>query len=232
MPMPTPEAAVRLTPSEEALFHADQLVPKGSMLKGKEDALLAEGSVAVKPLAELMFSVAILALEKAGTVRLQHVQRKAMFGLLKKQVVEVHRAGAAAPFPTGTIEALLARQVPASGAIDAVDLVYHFFTRDMQWPQQLVLDVAKSGLGERGLLKLENTKKMLVFTTVKATVPDEVRAALAGRAPDAVRALVKDAEGRGELWKHLQAQVQSGLARRTEAPDTGSGTDRRVYPGG
>src|SRR3954452_20348415 len=107
--MSTSDAAVSLTPSEEALFYADQLVPRGSMLKGKEDALLVEGSVALNPLADLLFSVAILALEKAGTVRLEHVQKKALFGLMKKQVVEAHRAGAQAPFPAGTLEEVLSR---------------------------------------------------------------------------------------------------------------------------
>jgi hypothetical protein len=220
--MSTSEAAVTLAPSEEALFHADQLVPKGSVLKGKEDALLAEGSVAVKPLAELLLSVAILALEQAGTVRLEHVTKRSLFGLLKRQVVEVHRAGPAAPFPKGTLEELLSRHLPAGGGITTGDLIYAFFPEDSRFPQQVVIGAAKTALGERGLLTLEKQKKLMIFVSTRASVPPEVKAALQGRAPDAARALVKAAEGRGELWKHLTHGVEHGLLRRTESNDAGS----------
>ncbi|MDB4949730.1 MAG: hypothetical protein JWM27_2379 [Gemmatimonadetes bacterium] len=219
--MSTSEAAVDLTPSEQALLFADQFAPKGSVMKGKEPLLLGEGTVAVNPLAETLLSVALLALEKAGAVRLEHTTRKVLFGLMKSRAVDVQPTGKASGFPAGTLEARIERRLSGQPS-HAVDVVYRFFDADMKWPHQFVLDVAKAGLGDRGLVTLEETKKMLVFTTVKATVTPERRAALQAVGSSAARALIQGAEGRGELWKTLQAQVTSGIARRTEAQDSGS----------
>ncbi|HET6763230.1 MAG TPA: hypothetical protein VFH27_06150 [Longimicrobiaceae bacterium] len=223
--MSTSEAGINLTPSEQTLVYADQFAPKGSMLKGKENLLLGEGNVAVNTLAEVMLSVAVMALEKAGVVRMQQVTRKSMFGLIKRQVVELTPTGTKASFPDATLESLLAARL-GSAPIDVDDLVYAFFSDDMKWPQQFIVDVAKSGLSERGILHAEKTTKLLMFSTVKATVAPEHRAALQAGAPTDARALVKDAESRGTLWTVINKQAASGIGRRTEASDnSGSFSD-------
>jgi hypothetical protein len=218
--MSTSEAAVTLTPTEQALLYADQFAPKGSMLKGKENLLLGDGNVAVKTLAEVMLSVAVLALEKAGAARVQEVTRKHLFGLVKRTVVEITPTGTPARFGEGSLEERLSRLFRGA-AIDFDDLVYALFEDDMKWPQQHVVDVAKTGLSERGVLQVERAKKLLMFSTVKATVVPERKAELLAGAPTDARALVKAAEGRGTLWATMLKQAASGLTRRTEASNSG-----------
>ena len=224
--MSASEASVSLTPSEQALIYADRFAPKGSMLKGKENLLLGEGNVAVNPLAEVMLCLALLGLEKAGTVKLQQATRKSLFGLIKRHVIEVTPTGGAMPYPEGSLEALLARNL-TSAPVDFGDLVYAFFQDDMKWPHQFILDVAKAALGDRGVLQLESTKKMLVFTTVKATVAEDRKAALLAGTPAEAQALMKAAEGRGTFWTEMVKQASSGLLRRTErdVPDNTSFSD-------
>jgi len=219
--MSTSDAALSLTPTEQVLVYADQFAPKGSMLNGKENLLLGEGNVAVNTLSEVLLSVAVLALEKAGAARVQQVTRKSMFGLIKRQVAEITPTGTPASFPDGSLEALLAAKL-GSAPIDMDDLVYEFFADDLKWPQQFIVDVAKAGLSERGILHAEKSTKLLMFTTVKATVAPEHKAALQAGAPTDARALVKAAEGRETLWTVMNKQAGSGLARRTEASDSSS----------
>jgi hypothetical protein len=219
--MSTSEIGLSLTPTEQTLIYADQFAPKGSMLKGKENLLLGDGTVAVSTLAEVLLGVAVMALEKAGVVRAQQVTRKSMFGLLKRQAVEVTPTGTKATFPEGTLEALLAAKL-GSAPIDMDDLVYEFFADDMKWPQQFIVDLAKSALSDRGILHTEKSTKMLMFSTVKAVVAPEHKAALQAGAPTDARALVKEAESRGTFWTVMNKQIGSGLARRTEASDSSS----------
>jgi hypothetical protein len=208
-----------LTPSELVLFFADQFAPKGSMTQGKEDLLLGEGNVAVNPLSETLVTVALLWLRQAGAAKLEHRSKKALFGLMTKQIVEVQRAGtpAAAPRPN-TLEALLLNALP-SHPTEVHTFVYEFLREDMSWPQQFLVDLVKTGVADTGLIRLEKVKKMMIFTSTKAVLGEGAREAIAGRGADGARSLLQAAEQQPELFNALKAEVKKGINARVERSD-------------
>ena len=80
--------------------------------------------------------------------------------------------------------------------------------------------VIKQGLAFRGLLDVGEKKTMKVFTTAVYSLPEPTRAAAARERPDAVAALLAEAErARPDLYRELQKSITAALAFMTKSND-------------
>lgn len=213
----TTRTEVVFAPSELVLLLGEQFAGPGSMAKGKEELLSGAGTVATNDLGDAVMLVALLSLEQAGLIRLEQRARKALFGLMTKQIVVAVRTGSPRPWPAGSIEPRLLAAVGAAEA-EVADVIYDFFGENVGWPRSALLEEVKKGLVGRGLVERQETTKLKVFTTVTHSLPETTRGLLRAQSAEGLKVLVRAAEGKngGAFIKALRKQIDGGFARRKE----------------
>lgn len=231
--MQTSIATDVLTPSEVVLVNGEKFskpardgfpLPRG------------EAKVDADALAIAAIEAAILANERAGTIRLEEGIRKRLFGLLKFNVIRALPGGAAPEWPAGTYEARIHERVKAAGAGEGIEvntLVHDLFPADDANPHVEILLQVAAGLRARGLAEVETreTTALKVFK-VKANITtlNPAGTALADRHPaeaaqELLAAVTRD---RASTWKLLDGAVRSGIGSRREMqdyPDSSSSFD-------
>ena len=227
------DATEVLTPSEVVLLNGDRFsrLDKNGFPIPRGETKVEPGALAVKALA-----AALLANERAGTLRLEPGIEKKFFGLFKSKVVRLYPGAAAPEWPTGSYEARIHETVKAHAGTEGVtvsSMVYNLFAADDPGPSVEVLLQIAAALRSRGLAEEETreTRSLKIFKT-KSTVSvlNSTGEALAARHPTApVEELLSGWErDRAEVWKLVEAGINSGLASRREADrdyDSGSSFD-------
>lgn len=222
----TPELQVSdvLSPSEAVFLNGEQFASEGSWLQTETDLLHTDQTVSAQGLSDVVLSVAILANEQAGALRLVPGQKKGWFGLRTRRVLFVEAGDRTPEWPAGSLEALvqesaaslLARGNPVTGE----DLVYHLLGADSQNPYLETFDDLSAGLAGRDLLETSETRVLRIFTTTRYDLPEST--ALLAREADlaAVRDLLAETEtDRPEVWARLHGGIAKAVGARTESDD-------------
>lgn len=213
------------TPSGLVYLFGEQFVEPAKLVG---ETLLYSGiKVKGRELAEMLYGVALLALDADGAVRLELVQRKRFLGLGHTQTVAVHPTGAN---PGGGLEGLIVAQLsPNPAQNDVADLLNRHIGQDMADPWGHITALVKQDLVARGFI-LEQREarqglgKILGDKVTLAAVPERIAplADLAGQ----VRGLLANVRARkpdlaAQLWKDLRKGFQS----RVEQTDNDNGLD-------
>ena len=207
-------------PSELVLFHGDRFAGK-SLLGSSVPLLHTDAKVGAADLGRAVLEAAIAANVRAGEVRLERRDGKALFGLMTTQDLVAVPGAATARWPEGSLEASAARLVAAAGekGVPVVDLVTALLKVDTgdAWVQ--AVDLVKEGLVARRLLDVQEKKRLGVFRT-KVVVAPEATVARARSEPDApVRDLVEGAALDAETRDLLRAKIKAAIERRTDDRD-------------
>lgn len=207
-----------LTPSEIMVLLGDHFVEPAGMLGYKEEVLTSGTKVFTAKLARPLLATALFANREAGALRLELEQRKAMFGLMSKEVVAVHRGPSPAPWPEGTLERTLATMAASGGPVDVREMVTRLIGQDRTDPSGWVIGTVKAGLAGRGLLGVEERKALLVFTTAKFILPEGTRALAASAPVDRLKEhQVRWQREQPRLWAATEKAIRAAIVFRTES---------------
>lgn len=210
----TATPSTTFAPSELVLLFGDRFVGEGSFTRGKEELLTGAGVVAQNDLAREVLALALLAMEQCGEIRVFLETRKALLGLVKREVLVAEATGSRAAWPAGSLEGELRETINGSRS-EVFAVVHRWLGNDMASPERFVLDRVKRGMVGRGLVHREEKRTMKVFVSHADSLPPATRALLADESPDALLALA----GGGAVVDLLRKQVARALARRTESSD-------------
>ncbi len=190
------------------LLFGDRFAGGGGFLGGSEELLTGAGAVAQDELAAAVLTVALLAMEQAGEIRLVHQRQKALLGLRTREVVVAEPTGSRAAWPAGSVEGEL-REALKGARAPVADVVHRWFGTDMRSPGRHLLERVRRGLVARGLVQPQETRTDLL--------PDATRAMLEGESPQPLLDLLAAPGERGVLCSLLRTQVAGALGRRTES---------------
>ncbi len=211
------DPAATFAPSELVVLFGDRFTPEAGMLASKEEVLTSGAKVNSQKLMDAAVGAAVWAAHRAGAVRLELRQGKALFGLVKTQKLHVVPGAGAAPFPAHTLESVIVDA--AQSGPELQKLLAAYIGKEVMDVPGLVLGKIKAGMAERGLLGREERTTMKVFTTVAYTLPNATRAAAARVPLDAVHSLLRDAERDPELARHVQKDIDGARVGMTESRD-------------
>lgn len=205
-------------PSELVVLFGDRFAPEAGLLASKEEILTSGVKVHSEKLMNAAVNAAVWAAVRAGAVRLEVRQGKALFGLLRTQKLHVVPGTGAPPFPAGSLESVVVEA--AQSAPKLQKLLEAWIDSEVADVPARVIGKIKAGMAERGLLGREERKTMVIFTAVGYTLPDATRAAAEGTSLDAVRSLLSDAQQREpELAKAVQKDIDGARVMMTESRD-------------
>lgn len=210
-------AATTFAPSELVVLFGDRFTPEAGMLASKEEVLTSGVKVNAEKLMSAAVAAAVWAAHRAGAVRLEMRQGKALFGLVKTQKLHVAPGAGTSPFPAHTLESAIVRGAQSAPQLQA--MLQGWIGAEVMDVPARVLGMIKDGMAERGLLDREQRKTMMVFTTTGYTLPDTSRAAAERASLDAVQSLLRDAEREPELAKAVQKDIDGARVMMTENRD-------------
>jgi hypothetical protein len=209
-----------LTPSERVLLFADHFAKPAGMLGDKEPALLSEVKVGADELAEKVLLAAFLACERAGAIRLEARQGKALFGLMKTNHLHVLPGTRPVQWPQGSLESWVVQGAQREPKLE--DAAQPLLGSEKSYqPASAMFARLKAVLAERGILDAEQKKTLKIFTSVTYSVPARVRDALQPSEVGDVKAVLAACEQqRPEVWSAMQRGIRAAISRMTaDAPD-------------
>ncbi len=214
-----------ITPSGLVYLFGEQFVEPAKMLG---ETLLASGiKVKGRELAEMLYGVALVALNADGIVRLDLAQRKRFLGMGQAQVVAVTPLGR--PAPGGLEAAIVACLLPDPTKNDVADLINRQLGQDMADPWGEMIGRVKADLAARGffLQQREARQGLGKILGDKVTLtPQPDRIAAVRDLTGLVRGLLANTQARqpqlaAQLWKDMRKGFQS----RVEQSDSDSDFD-------
>ena len=214
-----------ITPSGVVYLFGEQFVEPAKMVG---ETLLSSGiKVKGRELAEMLYGMALLALDADGVVRLEMAQRKRFLGLGQTQAVAVRPLG---PNPGSGLEGLIAAELTPDPAHNHVsDLLNRQIGENMADPWGYITSLVKRDLAARGFLleqreARQGLAKVLGDKVTLKAVPERI-APLADQV-GLVRGLLANAQARQpELAAQLWKDMRKGFQSRVEQTDNDSGFD-------
>jgi len=210
-----------LSPSEVVLLHGSRFSPMG---KGHGPLFTMPTSgvqVSAPILVTAMYTVAALANEQAGLIRLTVQPKKAMLGLRTVTTVMAELAGTQAPWPQGSPEWHMHRYLSQYRRPMELRDLYTVLLQSDSDPTQQALRSALAALAVRGLLQQEAVKTLLVFTSYRYSANGATMAAAAAQPPASIEDLLAQTRRtRFDLLQNIEQQFASAIASRTVTPNT------------
>lgn len=219
MSQATPASTAQaFSPSEWVVLFGDQFVPEASMLSSKEEILTSGVRVNSRTLMEKAMHAAVWTLQRAGAVRLEIRQGKALFGLLKTRKLHLAPGTATASYPEGSLESHLVEAAGMENELDAV--LAAFIGQDSHDPPARAIGLMKRGLAGRGLLETEEKKTLMVFTSVSYVLPASTRQLASRHSVHPIKQLLAEVEQKEpELFKAVDKAIDSARVKMTEVRD-------------
>lgn len=210
---------VDLTPSETVYFHPGAFARPKSLMDAV-GLVHTDQKYDASELATSIVATSILAAERAGAVALETGKSSRLFGLRKVDALHVRSLGAS-PHPPGSLEAAVANAVQAK-PLDIERVVVDILREDAPDPHAWVVALVAKGLAERGLLAVEETKRLKVFRVQSYSLPPATAELAKATPPTEARALLDHAKReRVEAWALLADGMARGFTARTERGDSG-----------
>ncbi len=210
---------VSLTASEQIYLQGEQFAEKGGFLN-KYKLMHTDQEVSLSDLVVNILTAAFLASEKAGAIRLEVRQKKALLGLTKVTSIYAEPLTQSG-FPAFSLEAQLCQLAgqfkQMKGENEVWKIVYAWMRQDVVAPWQGAAERIQAGMGERQLLDVIHEKKLKIFTTTRYELPEATRAMAASLPAEPVQQLLSDCRtSRPEVWNLLVKQIKQGVDRRKE----------------
>ncbi len=207
-----------ITPSGLVYLFGEQFVEPA---KVTGETLLSSGvKVKGRELAEMMYGVALAALEADGIVRLELARRKRLLGLASAQTAAIGLLGAATP---GGLEGSILGYLNAdSSKNDVANVLNRQIGQDMADPWGHITEAVKRDLVAHGFVHEERTPrtglgKLLGDKVTLSAIPERI-APLAGQVP-LVKGLLANLQARQpelavQIWKDMRAGFQSRVEKQ------------------
>lgn len=212
-----------LTASEQVFLQGEKFAEKAGLLN-KFKLMHIDQDVSPSDLATNIIAAAFLAAEKAGAIRLEVRQKKALLGLTKVTTLYAEPLQQV-DYPTASLEGHiydLAVSLKASKDKNEIsNLVYAWLRKDVRTPWLEALEFIQIGLADRWLVNVIKEKKLKIFTTTHYELPESTRLLAASLPVEPVQQLLSDCRDyRPEVWKLLVKEIKQGVESRTERDDS------------
>ncbi len=211
-----------LAPSELVVLNGQRFTTAQVLLGATGDTqvelLTSEAKVSATQLGQAVLAVALLANDRAGTIRLDPRQKKTLLGLSSEDTLYADPDTNAVDWPASSLEARvcsLAEQLyNDKGRHEVVEIVAELLPGSPD-PWVSAVDLVKAGLGARGLLETTEVADLKILR--RWVLPESTRALAAKQSVSPVEQLVADCErDRPEVWNRLVDQIKQAVTRRTE----------------
>ena len=218
MSQSSPATTQAFSPSELVVLFGDQFVPEASMLSSKEEILTSGVRVNSQTLMEKAMHAAVWMLQRAGAVRLDVRQGKALFGLLKTRKLHLVPGTGSASVPEGSLESHLVEAAGMENELDAV--LAAFIGQEAHDPPARAIGLMKRGLYGRGLLEVEEKKTLMVFTSISYVLPASTRELASRHSVEPIEQLLAEGEQKEpELFRAVDKAIDSARVKMTEDRD-------------
>ncbi|HOR01375.1 MAG TPA: hypothetical protein PLJ35_21390 [Anaerolineae bacterium] len=212
-----------ITPSGLVYLFGEQFVEPAKMIG--ETLLVSGVKVKSRELAEMLYGVALLALNAEGCVRLDLAQRKRFLGLGQAQMVAVTPLGR--PAPGGLEAAIVACLTPDPTRNGVADVLSRHIGQDMADPWGHITAAVKVDLAARGFLREQREARQglgRVFGDKVTLIPAPERIATVTNLPGMIRGLLANMQARqpqlaGQLWKDMRQGFQSRVEQQDSSSD-------------
>lgn len=213
---------VTLTPSELVYFYGDKFASK--VMMGNHELVHNSTKVSINQLGEAILMAALLTDADKGILSLEMKTSKALFGMMTTHAVQVNIINANNDWPENTLESMICQiaerlnKTKGTNAVTVEDLMYNFFSEDVDWPQKSIISFLLGGLYKRGLL-LNNEKQKYV------PYPDTLKL-IEQQSVEGVQKLIDSSKNKNpELHALVIKQIQSGLKKRLKQDSDFGGDD-------
>lgn len=203
------------TPSELILLHGEKFAARS---RTERKTRLLHNGMLVNPvdLAQMAVASALLANEAAGVHRLEIREISTLFGLRKRTGLVSVRVSDKHPWPTDSLEDQLPGAENERGT-EVLKLIFEWLRYDHEDPFNEVLDRVKAGLAVRGLLEVEEERRLKVLVGRKYSLPEQTRKLVEAQPVEPLHDLLERCkQERPEIWQALLAQVKKALAERQQ----------------
>lgn len=208
-----------LTPSELVYFNAEKLV-SGKGVFNKISLLHTDLLVNRVELVQYLLAAAILADEEAGLVRLALRQKKIFFGLGSKTALFADPTGQAPRWNGPCLEADLMAAAGRAVNSEVSSIISAWLGRAYPDPYDEVLGRLKANLAGRGLLEMQEKRKLKFFVSRIYSLPAESRAFAAAQPLEPLTALLRGCQTtRPQVWQELLRQTKKAVDSHQEQMD-------------
>lgn len=211
-----------LAPSEVMCLYGALVAPKSGKPALDTPRLPDPATFNEQQLGTMVVATAMLTLEQRGSIRLHEEQKKALFGLRKKDLLYVTATDTTPGLADGCWEMLVYQRLlkAKDRTGDVADVVYGVLSTDADDPWHLVFDVALRGLAGRQLLTITDKKVALIFHFKRYALPESTADLAQVQEVQASQQLLTTTEReRPAVWAKLTKEIASGVGRRQETDD-------------
>lgn len=214
--------AQSLIPSEMVYFNAEKLVSTKGVFN-KISLMHTDVQVNRVELAQHLLAAAFLANEQAGLMRLELRQKKVMFGLSSKTALFADPTGQPPRWEGPCLEADLLAAAGRAANSEVESIVSAWLGRDYSDPYDEVFLRVKMNLAGRGLLDMQEERKLKIFVSRSFSLPTEARAFIAAQPLGPLSALLQNCQNtRPQVWQELLKQIKEAVDSRQEKMDVDS----------
>lgn len=208
-----------LMPSELVYFNAEKIASTRGVFN-KVPLLHCELQVNKVELVQHLLAAAFLANERAGLMRLELRQKKVLFGLGAKSALFADPTGNPSLWEGPCLEDSLLEAAGRSANSEVYSIVSAWLGNNFSDPYVEVIDRLKVKMAERGLLDMQEERKLKIFVTRSFSLPSETRAFIAAQPLAPLTALLQGCQtGRPQVWQELLAQIKKAVDSRQEQMD-------------
>jgi hypothetical protein len=221
-PNPNLDPGQPLSPSELVLLNGEKFAKK--VMMGNTQLMHREASVSSAQLGQAILACTILALEFSGNLQLEVRQEKALFGLRKVANLYGNPTPKTVEWPEPSLESQLLQVADHLKEKDdsnqVTNIIYAWLREDSGAPWQTTIELVKSCMAQRGMLKTVEEKRLKVFTQTRYELPESTKS-LANQLPvQPIQQLLSNCESyRKDIWDLLVKQIKKAIKDRTEQRD-------------
>lgn len=214
-----------LSPSELVLLNGEQFANYPKWEFGKRGfgikLLHLDAVVSVSQLVEAILACAFLAAEEAGNIRFE-VRKDTIFSSLK-YVDNLYANPTPAPieWPTYSLEAqlprLAAQSITTKEGPKVSNLIQTWLEKDSSDPWETTIEMVKSGLAKRDLMKKRESKYLWIFTVTDLTLPKKTLVLAKDQPIEPIKNLIANCKSKQrDIWDLLMKQIDQAIKARTE----------------
>lgn len=214
--------ASALIPSELVYFNAEKFASSKGVFN-KTGLMHTDVQVNRVELAQHLLAAAFLANEQAGLMRLELRQKKVLFGLGSKTALFADPTGQPPRWEGPCLETDLLAAAGRAANSEVESIVSAWLARDYSDPYDEIFSRVKMNLSGRGLLDMQEERKLKIFVSRSFSLPTEVRAFIAAQPLQPLTALLQNCQNfRAQVWQELLKQIKKAIDSRQEKMDVDS----------
>jgi len=210
-----------LAPSELVLLNGEQFANYRKWGEGGIKLLHLDAVVSVSQLGEAILACALLAAEAAGNLRFEVREDTTYFGLKIVKKLYANPTPAPIEWPLYSLESQLPRlakqSITTKEGPKVSNLIQIWLQKDSSDPWKTTIEMVKSGLAKRGLMKKRESRYLWIFTVTDLTLPKKTLVLAKDQPIEPIKNLIANCKFKQrDIWDLLMKQIDQAIKARTE----------------